>query len=485
MNKRWAVVALAATLLIGSLAQGCSSRPAASVVSPQAAQNGWLDESIYFIMVDRFNDGDPGNDQGVNLANPKAWHGGDLQGVIDKLDYIKSMGFTAIWLTPIVKNVGNDYHGYGAIDFFQVDPHFGTIDKAKELVDKAHAKGIKVIFDVVVNHTGPYSPLVTEHPDWFHPKSTITNWNDPKQVQDGWIYDLPDFDQTKQPVRDYILSYSKFWIEKTDADGFRLDTVRHVPEEFFTWYAGELQKAKPGFWLIGEVYDSNPMRLAPYQKTGITAMLDFPTDDTARAVFANDRSMTALANTLNAVSRNMIDPYQMGGFLDNHDMSRFATLAHDDQLRRLKLALTFLFTNRNIPILYYGTEIAMPGGNDPDNRHDFPWGKEQNTDVRELVTKLNQLRAAHPAFRRGTITPLISGQWHYAYFRSYEQDAAVVVLNNDAEHPFTDAISLGESGLADGTVLKDALTGAEAKVAGGKLQVNVAPRTGAIYLKGK
>jgi alpha-amylase len=267
--RRLTTASLALVLLAGAAVGTAPAVRADDAAPAQAAppaasatQRIWPDESIYFIMVDRFGNGDKSNDDLVNPDDPKAWHGGDLQGVIDQLDYIKSMGFTAIWLTPIVKNAGNDYHGYGAIDFFDTDPHFGTVAKAKELVDKAHAKGLKVIWDVVVNHTGPRSPLVVEHPDWFHPKAGISDWNDDQEVQNGWLYDLPDFDQSVPAVRDYILQYSRFWIEKTGVDGFRLDTVKHVSPDFFTWYSRELQQIKPGFWLIGEVFDKIPDREA-------------------------------------------------------------------------------------------------------------------------------------------------------------------------------------------------------------------------------
>ncbi|HWI53866.1 MAG TPA: alpha-amylase family glycosyl hydrolase [Symbiobacteriaceae bacterium] len=477
--NRVRLAALAVLLLLAGAVPGAA---AATPPVASAKERIWPDESIYFIMVDRFHNGDPANDGRVNPADPKAWHGGDLQGVIDKLDYIKQLGFTAIWLTPIVKNDGNDYHGYGAIDFFETDPHFGTVAKAKELVDKAHAKGLKVIWDVVVNHTGPTSPLVREHPDWFHPKARITDWNDSRQIQEGWIYDLPDFDQSKPEVREYILKYSRFWIEQTGADGFRLDTVKHVPPEFFAWYAQELQKIKPGFWLIGESWDQMPERPALYQQQGIAAMIDFPTSETARDVFGKGGSMSNLANATADVGQVMPNPWQMGGFLDNHDMARFVSFAPNDQVRRLKLGLTWLFTQRSIPIMYYGTEIAMAGGNDPDNRHDFPWGKEENPEVGALVRQLNQIRHDHMALRRGTVVELAAKWGYYAFGRAAGDDRVIVVLNNEETGPLSTPIDVTPMALADGTRLTDALSGKEVVVAGGQIQPEVGPRSGAIYV---
>jgi alpha-amylase len=484
--KRVLTGALCATVLLSASAFMPTPAAAEPVKAPYVGVNDrvWPDESIYFIMIDRFNNGDKANDGAANTSDPKTWHGGDLQGIIDKLDYIKSMGFTAIWITPHVKNTGRDYHGYGAVDFFDTDPHFGTIAQAKELVDKAHAKGLKVLFDIVVNHTGPLNPIVVQHPDWFHPKRDIANWNDPKQVQEGWIYGLPDFDQSKPEVRSYILDYSKFWIQQTGVDGFRLDTVRHVAPDFFTWYNQELQKVKPGFWLIGEVWESAPIKLETYQQAGVTAMLDFPANDAARKAFAADAALSTLAGVVANETKTMDDPWQMGAFLDNHDMTRFVTEAKNDGVNRLKLGLTWLFTGRSIPIVYYGTEIAMPGKNDPYNRDDFPWGKETNPDVRELVTRLNKLRADNVALRRGTVANLLSDQNTYAYARVAGEDKALVVLNNRENVGFQGEIDVSAVNFADGTTLHDALSGKNVHVAGGKVKVDVAARSGAVYLPG-
>ncbi|MGE5675035.1 MAG: alpha-amylase family glycosyl hydrolase, partial [Mycobacterium leprae] len=482
-----ALAGLALTSLLAQAAPAAAAdqpqAPAAGQPSLDASQRLWQDESIYFVFLDRFHDGDKSNDAGTNPADPRGWHGGDIQGVTDKLDYIKSMGFTAIWITPFVKNDGNDYHGYGATDFFQVDPHFGTLAQLKELVNQAHARGMKVLFDVVVNHTGPNSPLTVQHPDWFHPNKPISDWNNAQNVQNGWLYNLPDFDQSNPAVRDYILSYSKYWIEQTGVDGFRLDTVRHVAPDFWTWYNAQLQQIKPGFWLIGEVFDNSAYKLPLWQNAGVTALLDFPDDAAARSVFGQDAMMTNLSETVRQVADAMPNPYEMGAFLDNHDMTRFVSNAkQDDPVGRLKLGLEWLFTQRSIPIMYYGTEVAMPGKDDPDNRHDFPWENPQHTDVRDLITRLNAIRQAHLALRRGSITTLAVTGNDYAYARVAGNDKVVVVLNNDGKNALAKSYNVSALGLKDGTTLRDELTGAEVTVAGGQLPAQVGPRTAAIYV---
>ncbi|HWI65590.1 MAG TPA: alpha-amylase family glycosyl hydrolase, partial [Symbiobacteriaceae bacterium] len=190
-----------AILLLVSLQAG---KPALAGQAPPVARS-WQDESIYFLMTDRFYDGDPSNNHDVQRSKSRGWHGGDLAGVTAKLDYIHDLGFTAIWITPHVQNAEWDYHGYGAVDFFAVDPHFGSLADVKQLVTEAHARDLRVIFDMVLNHTGPLSPLLKEHPDWFHPAGPITDWNDPVQLQEKWLFNLPDFDQSQPAVREYIL----------------------------------------------------------------------------------------------------------------------------------------------------------------------------------------------------------------------------------------------------------------------------------------
>jgi alpha-amylase len=182
------------------------------------------------------------------------------------------------------------------------------------------------------------------------------------------------------------------------------------------------------------------------------------------------------------VGQVMPNPWQMGGFLDNHDMKRFVSFAPNDQIRRLKLGLTWLFTQRSIPIVYYGTEIAMEGGDDPDNRHDFPWGQEQHPDVAALVRQLNQIRQEHIALRRGTVVELLARQASYAYGRVSGKDQVVVVLNNDEAEALTAPIDVTPMGLADGTHLKDLLSGMEVVVSGGKIEPAVGPRSGAIFV---
>src|SRR5574342_229443 len=224
-----------------------SSLPAKAAVKKE--NRLWQDESFYSIMIDRFNNGDITNDVDVNAKDPLAYHGGDFQGIIDRLDYIKDMGFTAIWLTPVFDNVDKGYHGYWINDFYKTEEHFGSVDKFKELVKEAHKRDIKIILDFVVNHVAPDHEWVNDpaKKNWFHEKQDIIDWNDQNQMENNWLYGLPDLAQENPETRKYLLDAAKWWIEETDIDGYRLDTVRHVPVDFWSEFSKEVKSVKKDF----------------------------------------------------------------------------------------------------------------------------------------------------------------------------------------------------------------------------------------------
>ena len=331
------------------------------------------DETIYMILVDRFNNGDVRNDNEANPNDPLAYHGGDFKGVIDKLDYLKEMGFTAIWLTPIFENTEKGYHGYWINDFYKTNDHFGTMEEFKTLVKEAHDRDMKVILDFVVNHVGPNHEWLSDSSkqDWFHEKKPISNWDDPNEVENGWLYDLPDLNQDNPEVRKYLIDAAKWWINETDIDGYRLDTVKHVPKDFWTEFSAAVKSEKDSFFLIGEVWHDNPNVIIGYQDTGIDGFLDFSQNDSLRTAFEKtDQSLGWLFSNNDRNQKTFDRPEKLGQFLDTHDIPRFAHLAinnNQDPVTQVRQGLTFLYTAPGIPIVYYGTEKYMDGVNDTDN----------------------------------------------------------------------------------------------------------------------
>jgi glycosidase len=266
------------------------------------------EDVIYLIMPDRFANGDPTNDEPGGASgthdrgNPKAYHGGDLRGIREHLPYLKDLGVTTLWLTPVLKNgAAQDYHGYGAVDLYAVDPHLGTIQDYQELVAAAHKQGMKILFDFVANHVGPKHPWVAEPPlpDWFHgtpqhhldssagikstfygkaDKQPATNDSfetlvDPhapaslsKNLTDGWFFNvLPDLNTEKPELADYLLQNSVWWAETSGLDGFRLDTFPYVPRKFWSEWHTRLHQIYPYMTTVGEVFHGRPETFRPHR----------------------------------------------------------------------------------------------------------------------------------------------------------------------------------------------------------------------------
>lgn len=430
------------------------------VQAAEKEERNWQDEAIYFIMVDRFNNMDPTNDQDVNVNDPKAYHGGDLKGVTAKLDYIKEMGFTAIWLTPIFQNEPGGYHGYWISDFYKVDPHFGTLSDLKRLVKEAHKRDMKVILDFVVNHTGPHHPWLNDptKKDWFHEKKEIFNWTNQQEVENGWLFGLPDLAQENPEVKRYLIDAAKWWIKETDIDGYRLDTVKHVPKSFWQEFSKEVKSVKKDFFLLGEVWHDDPRYIADYGKYGIDGFVDYPLYNAiTNTLTKRDQSLRPLYDVWE-YDRTFYDrPYLLGTFLDNHDTVRFTRLALENKqnpITRIKLGLTYLFSAPGIPIMYYGTEIALDGGKDPDNRRLMNFRTDQ--EIVDYIKKLGELRKQLPSLRRGDFTLLYEKNGMAVFKRTYKGETAVIAINNTGK---TQKVHLTNDQLEPGKELRGLLAG--------------------------
>jgi neopullulanase len=452
------------------------------------------DDVLYLIMPDRFANGDPTNDEPTEFPGshdrrkPRWWHGGDLRGIRDHLSYLKDLGVTTLWLTPVVKNGSEqDYHGYGAVDLYAVDPHLGSLAEYKDLAADLHKLRMKLFFDAVPNHVGPRHPWVAKPPlpDWFHGSvqnhlesySPVKNSfygksssagisNDPfetladphgtpamrRNLTDGWFFGiLPDMNTENPVVAKYLLQNSMWWIESAGLDGLRVDTFPYVSRPFWEqWHAG-LRHIYPNLTTIGEVFHRDATVTSFFAggrkgwdgvDTGASTVFDFPLYFTIRDVLLRGAPAGRIANVLR---QDALYPHPdwLVPFFANHDVPRFASEAGSSP-EKLLCAFGLLLTLRGIPQLYYGDEIAMPGGGDPDNRRDFPggWpGDPQNAftesgrtpeqqkifvPVRELL----QLRRTHSALRTGRLFHIFSDDDSYVFVRQNDDERLLVVFNN-------------------------------------------------------
>lgn len=358
-------------------------------------------DTIYLIMTDRFADGDLKNDPHPSqLALPRGWHGGDFQGIEDHLHYLKQLGVTTIWITPAYDNEGSpqSYHGYSATNMYKPDPHFGTVEDYKNLVAAIHAHGMKFVLDTVPNHVGAGNPWAKDPPtpDWFH--GTVAHhmvaasdfaalvdphadWAQQKATVDGWFANvLPDLNQENPLVRQYLVQNAIWWIETGGVDGLRIDTFPYVGRAFWQEFNGELHTLFPHLTSVGEVFNPDPTIVSYFaggvKHDGIDTRLwtpfDFPTYFALRQVLTHKKPMSYLEHIWRQDSLYP-HPERLVPFFGNHDTVRFMSLP-GVTVKDLKLAYGIVLTMRGTPEIYYGDELAMTGGADPNNRHDFPGG---------------------------------------------------------------------------------------------------------------
>ena len=405
-----------------------SSLPAQAAVKKE--NRLWQDESVYSIMVDRFDNGDISNDLDVNKKDPLAYNGGDFQGIIDRLDYIHDMGFTAIRLTPIFDNADNGYHGSWVKDFYKADEHFGTIKIFQKLVKEAHKRKMKVIIDFVANNTAATHTWVNDpgKQAWFHQKKEIVDWKNQKEVENGWVDGLPDLNQDNPEVKKYLIDAAIWWIDKTDIDGYSLPEVNYVPLSFWSDFAATVKREKKDFFLIGLPTEATtPIDINKYLNAGINTIYDYSYSNQLRKAFAT-------TNQSIRRSQSTLENAQLANFLDNEYTVRFTKAIVDKRQfpgARWETALTYLYTTPGIPFIYYGTDIALNGGGTPDNRRQMNFRTEK--DLIDYITKVAGLRNQLPSLTRGTMEMLYDKGGMIVYKRVYKGETSVIAINNSTK----------------------------------------------------
>ena len=394
------------------------------------------DDAIYFVLVDRFANGDPANDGTVDPTDPQAFHGGDIAGVIAHLDEIQALGVRTVWLSPVFSMRTDKFfewgafHGYWVEDFTAVEPRFGDTAALRQLSDELHARGMRLLLDVVLNHVAMDGALLASHPDWFHAQCDITDWDDPRQLTDCRVHGLPDLAQEHEPVYRHLLDTSLHWIEAVRPDGFRIDAVRHMPLEFLARYSADIRgQVGGGFLLLGEDFQGDALSLShTFAEGGFGALFDFPLHYAMLDVYCNDQPPGRIAAALSA-DEHYDQPQRLVTFLDNHDRPRLMSACGGD-LERARQALTFQLTTRGIPSVTYGTEAGLEGAEEPHNRGDMVFGAEHPLGA--FVTELLALRREHPALQGGTIRLLSLDDGLFAYARLGAGEGAVIVVNRTA-----------------------------------------------------
>lgn len=502
------------------------------------------DDVIYLIMADRFANGDPRNDEPPEVpgshdrTNPRAYHGGDVQGIQNHLAYLKDLGVTTLWLTPVVKNgAAQDYHGYGAVDLYAIDPHLGSLQDYQELVAAAHKKKIKIFFDVVPNHVGPLNPWVRNPPlpDWFHgtkqhhldsfsplkrtlygnpegqagtnaPFECLIDPHAPawmkRNLTEGWFFGiLPDMNTENPVVEEYLLENSLWWAEISGLDGYRVDTFPYVGRKFWAYWHAGLRRLYPNLTTIGEVFHPDPtvtsffvggVRRYDGIDSGLSTVFDFPMFFTLREVLLRNAPVGRIADVLRHDALYP-RPDLLVPFFANHDVPRFAS-AEGGSPAKLKLAFGLTLTLRGIPQLYYGDEIGMPGGDDPDNRRDFPGGWTEDTnnaftetgrtreqqEIFSYVQELLRVRREHEALRGGQLCHLASDENSYVFLRASAEERLVVAFNR-ADKTRDLKIPLQGTPAEDAESVSLLYGGGKAELAGSELHLSMPAESISIF----
>ena len=501
----------------------------------------WRDITIYQVVTDRFFDGVPSNNNLGNSYDPadgSRVHGGDFQGLQQKLDYIAGMGMDAIWISPVVLNANGEYHGYAARDLFTISPQMGGLSGLQSFIQAAHARGIYVILDVITNHMGNLIGSVDAgYPDydpaggyslswwdgnnsypppfndlsWYHAYGEIQDFSDPEQIL-GELFGLDDLKTELPAVRGVLVNAYSQLIQESDCDGFRIDTVKHVELDYWQDFAPRIRataaaEGKNNFLLMGEVFDGDPYKVGIYTGTqaggayALNSVTWFPMAFTARWVFSGNGAPAALETVM--ADSNFYDPsvrWQLGNFYDNHDMGRMAAQGQswqDDTL--LRQSLTWLLTWPGMPIVYYGTEQEYDGGGDPWNREDlwdgqWDFGPSQGdgfnmaTPLYALTRRLQDLRHALPALRQGKLFVLAAsetGAGALVYLRPHPDmpEKDVLVAMNTAWMDTTVSINTRWNA---GSVVEDEL-GSRRKLtvgSGGQLELRLPSRANYLFTLG-
>lgn len=468
------------------------------VVAKTGSTPDWDESIIYFLLTDRFYDGSTENNTGVNKTLREDYHGGDFAGLTQKLDYIDSLGVNTIWITPVVDNIESfysdeinqnvgGYAGYWACDFTKLDEHLGTTADFDELLDEAHARGIKVMLDIVVNHAGYDKKTGTG--EWKQDGNAFNGMIRPKEEAGSdsitqWLSDLPDFMTEKQDVRSKLIEWQKAWATHTTANGnsvdyFRVDTVKHVDHETWSQLKSEIAEKDPDFKMIGEYYGASCINTGDYLADGqMDALLDFDFKSIAKQFV--DGKIESAESSLESRNTSISNAITMGQFLSSHDETGFLTSVGGD-ISKMKVAAALELTAKGIPIIYYGEEINLTGdttyGSNGNNRYDMQFDN-LSADQAAMMAHYKKLIAARNAkmnvFAKGDRTKVAGSDadGYLVFKRTSGSDYAYVGLNTTAEAKQVE-ISVDAS-LAN---VKDLYSGNTYPVNGGKTTVTIPAST--------
>ncbi|MBN1535520.1 MAG: alpha-glucosidase C-terminal domain-containing protein [Anaerolineales bacterium] len=451
----------------------------------------WVKDAVFYqIFPDRFANGNPQIDPpNVHAwgAPPDLWHfqGGDFQGIIDRFDYLLDLGVNAIYFNPIFYACSN--HRYNTSDYHKIDPLLGTMDDFKRLLNIAHSHQVRVILDGVFNHCGrgffAFNDLLengrySAYYDWFHVINTPIDAYSDGQAHDylAWwgIKSLPKFNTNHRPVRKYLLDVVRYWME-TGIDGWRLDVPNEIDDDsFWAEFRHVVKSINPEAYLVGEIWTVDPRWVGPTHFDGV---LNYPLRDAIlRFIHADTLTSEQFLHKCNDLF-GTYPPENVSAMyltLGSHDTERVLTKM-DGNINKVKLAFAFIFSLAGVPGIYYGDEIGLPGGKDPDCRRAFPWDTAQwNVELRDWVKLLIENRKKHPELRSSNFKSLyFDNENKCLAFSRFINEETIVVVMNASNNQQSLKIPLDENNCL--VQMQDILGGGQYPISEGALNISLAP----------
>lgn len=400
----------------------------------------WQDETIYYLMVDRFYNGSSENNYNVDVLDKSAYHGGDFAGISNKLDYIKEMGFTTIVLSPIFDNSQQSYLGDMVTDYYQTEKHFGSLEEFKQLVKTAHEKELKVIMEFVVDS------ISKEHV-----------WANDDTKKEYYVENdrLLELNLANEDVSDYLIEVAKWWITETAVDGYYFEDIDVAASSFWRHFTTEIKVQDEDFFLIGKASSGE---LKDYDGIGLDSLVDTSLMPLLRTSFAKqDGSLEDSIHQIETNIQTFQHPELLSTLLDDKTSTRFTyemDASKDNPGTRWKVALSYLYTTPGIPFVFYGSEIALNGGGMPDNHRLLGFKADQ--ELIDYIKLLGGLRQQLPSLTRGTFEVLYEEQDFVLYKRQYESETIVVAVNNSSR---TRHVTLSNESLKENGELRGLLAG--------------------------
>jgi cyclomaltodextrinase / maltogenic alpha-amylase / neopullulanase len=454
----------------------------------------WVQDAIFYqIFPDRFANGNPANDP-PNVqkwgSSPTSWgfQGGDLRGIIQHFDYLLDLGITALYLTPIFKSPSN--HRYNTSDYYQIDPKLGTLDDFHAFIETAHRNDVRIILDGVFNHCGRgFFPFVdvlengehSPYKDWFFINRFPLDAYGPGDSHNfvGWWNHkaLPKLNTSNPQLRKYIYGVARYWLEQ-GIDGWRLDVPNEIDDDtFWAEFRQVVRSVNRDAYLVGEIWDINPRWTNEKHFDGL---MNYPIRDALLALLQGRENAVQFSERIN----NLIKSYQHDNLyamylpLDSHDTERFKTLVAGNQ-DKLKLAFLFQMAFPGAPAIYYGDEIGLEGGKDPDCRRAFPWRElDWNQDLRSWIKTLIAIRKRRPCLRRGDFSTVFAEDGLFAFTRTLGEEKILITLNATARSRHFE-LPCGPLGWSDGMTVQNLIEHKKMTVDDGHLKFTLPAWSGA------